>query len=71
MVTNMVINGMHSVMGSNLRLTESRLSMEEYVCKSWEQKCENESEADRLCVQIRELCESRDRCERTFLKKGV
>jgi len=71
MITNMGINGMHSVMGRNLRSMESRFSMEVYnVCKIWEQKCENESDADRLSVQIRELCEWRDRCERTLLKKG-
>ncbi len=42
---------MHSDMGRNSILVESRLGMEEYnVCKVWEQKCENESDADRLCV---------------------
>ncbi len=71
MVTSMGINGMCSVMGSNLRLMESRLGMEEYnVCKVWEQKCKNESDAGRLCVQIRELCAWRDSREWAFLEKG-
>ncbi len=44
-------------MGRTLGLMESRFGMEEYdVCKVWEQKCENESDAVRLCVQIR-VCE--------------
>ncbi len=57
MVTKMGINGMHSVMGRNLTLMESRYNMEEYnMCKVWEQKCENVIDADRLCVPIREVC---------------
>ncbi len=48
-LTNIEINGMDSVMGWNVRLVESRISMEEYnVCKVWEQKCENESDANRV-----------------------
>ncbi len=58
MITNIGINGMLSVMCRNLRLMESRLGMEEYyVCKVWKQKCENRSDADRLWVERRELCE--------------
>ncbi len=42
---------MHSDMGRNIRLMESRFGMEGYnVCKVWEQKCDNGSDADRLCV---------------------
>ncbi len=53
MVTKNGKNWMHSVTGRNLGLMESRFGMEEYdVCKVWEQ----ESNDDRLCVQIRELC---------------
>ncbi len=45
-------------------LIESGFGMEKYnMCKIWEQKCENESDAGRLCVQLGELCERRDRCE--------
>ncbi len=47
MVTKMGINGMHSVMGRNLRLMESRFGMEECnVYKVWGQKCDNERNAD-------------------------
>ncbi len=57
MVTNMEINGMHSIVGENIRLMEPRFGVELYnVCKVYKQKCENKSDADRLCVQIRELC---------------
>ena len=39
MMTNMGINGTHSVMDRNLRSMESRFSMEVYnVCTIWEQK---------------------------------
>ncbi len=47
MITNMGINGMHSVTGRILRLVESWFGMEEYnMCKLWEQKFENESDAN-------------------------
>lgn len=72
-VTRMIanINGMHSVMDWNLRLMESRF--EYNVCnvyKVQEKKCDNESDADKSCVQIRELREQQDKPEWTFLEKG-
>lgn len=70
-ITNMGINGFHSVMGRNFRMMDARFGMNvNNVCKEWEQKCKNENDADRLCVQIRELCEWRDKCDRTFLNRG-
>ncbi len=62
MDTDRGINGMHSVLGINFRLLESRYGVEEYnVCRVWEPKWDNESDAHRLCDPIRELCEWPDR----------
>ncbi len=49
MVTNMWINGMHSVMVRNLRLMESRLAWKNIMCVKWAQKCGNKRDLDRLC----------------------
>ncbi len=37
--------------------------------KIWNHKCDNESDAVRLSVQVRELCGWRDKCNCTFLDK--
>ncbi len=37
--------------------------------KNCNDKCDNESNAVRLNVQVRELCEWRDKCDCTFLDK--
>ncbi len=48
---------------------QSRFKMEEInLLKFWNQRCDNES-AVRLSVQIRELCEWRDKCDCRFLDK--
>ncbi len=58
-IINMVIEGFPSVMGRYIRLMQSRLKMEEMnlfkLCKLWNHKSHNESDADRLGVQVREL----------------
>ncbi len=65
-IINMSIEGFHSVMGSNLILMQSRFKMDESnVLKVWNHKCDNESDAVRLSVQITELC----KCNCTFLDK--
>ncbi len=54
---NMGIEGFHSVMGRNLRLMQSNFKMDERnVLTFWNHKCDNESDAVRLSVQVRELC---------------
>ncbi len=69
-IVNMGIEGVHSVMGRNLRLMQSRFKMDESnVLKFWNHKCNSESDAVRLSVQVRELCGWRDRCNCTFLDK--
>ncbi len=56
-IMNMGIEGFHSVMGRNLRLMPSKFKMaESNVLKFWNHKCDNESDAVRLSVQVRELC---------------
>ncbi len=57
-IINMIIRGFHCVMWRKIRLMQSRFYMEERnVLKSWNHICDNESDAVRLSVQIRELCE--------------
>ncbi len=69
-IINMGIEGFHAVMGSNLRLMQSNFKMDEGdVLKFWNHKCDNESDAVRLSVQVRELCGWRDKCNCTFLDK--
>ncbi len=52
-IINMGIGGFHSVMGSNIRLMQSRFKMEERnVLIFWNYKCDNESDAVRLSVQL-------------------
>ncbi len=69
-IINMGIEGFHSVMGRNIRVMQLRFKMEEKnVLKFWNHKCDNESDALRLCVQVRELCGWRDKCDATFLDK--
>ncbi len=64
----MGIEGFHSVMGRNLRLMQSKFKMDESnVLKSLNHKCDNESDAVRLSVQVREICGWRYKCNCTFL----
>ncbi len=66
----MGIEGFHSVMGGNLRLMQSKFKMDERnVLKFWNHKCDDESDAVRLSVQVRELCGWIDNCNYTFLDK--
>ncbi len=66
----MCIYGFHSVMGRNLRLMQSRFKMEESnVLTFWNHICNNESDAVRLSVQVREMCGRRDKSNSTFLDK--
>ncbi len=67
-IINMGIEVFLFVMGRNIRLMQSRFKMEERnVFKFWNHNCDTESDAVRLSVQVRKLCESRDKCHCTFL----
>ncbi len=69
-IINMGIEGFHFVMGRNIRLMLSKFKMDESnVLEVWNHKCDNESDAVRLSVQVRELCGWRDKCNCTFLDK--
>ncbi len=69
-IMNMGIEGFHSVMGRHLRLMQSKFKMDESnVLKLGNHKCDNESHAVRLSVQVRQLCGWRDKCNCTFLDK--
>ncbi len=62
-ITNVGLNGTHSIMGGNWRHLRSKYRMEECnVMKSWDEKCKNECESVGVCEQIREMCSWRDRC---------
>ncbi len=67
-ITNIGIYGLHSVMGVNKRFLQSKLYMEEInVYEMWKQKVNSENDEVRKSVQIRELCEWRDKFDCTFL----
>ncbi len=56
--------------GENLRLMQSKFKIDESnVFKFWNHKCDNESDAVRLSVQVRELCGWREKCNCKFLNK--
>ncbi len=58
------------LLGRNLRLMQSKFKMNESnVLNILNHKCDNESDAVRLSVQVRELCGWRDKCNCTFLDK--
>ncbi len=49
---------------------QSKFYMEEMdVYEMWKQKVNSESNEVRMSVQIRELCDCRDKCDYTFLTK--
>ncbi len=57
-------------MGANKRFLQSKFYMEEMkVYEMWKQKVNCESNEVRMSVQIRELCEWRDKSDCTFLTK--
>ncbi len=67
-IINIGIEEFHSVMGRTIRLMQSRFKMEERnVLKFWSHKCDNACVI--LSVQVRELCEWRDKYDHTFLDK--
>ncbi len=69
-IISMGIEGFHSVMRRHLRLMQSRFKMDaSNVLKLWNHKCDNESDAVRLGVQVRQLCGRRDKCNCAFLDK--
>ncbi len=66
----MGIYGLYSVMGANKRFLQSKFYMEEMnVYEIWKQKVNSESNEVQMSVQIRELCEWRDKYDYTFLTK--
>ncbi len=69
-IINLGVEGVHPVMGRNLRLMHSKFKMDESnVLRFWNHQCDNGSDAVRLSVQVRELCGWRDKCNCTFLDK--
>ncbi len=69
-IINMGIEGFHSVMERNVRLMQSKFKINESnMLKFWNHKCDNESDAVRLSVQVIELCGWKDKCSCTFLDK--
>ncbi len=69
-ITNVGLNGTHSIMGGNRRHLRSKYGMEECnVMKSWDEKCKNECESVGVYEQIREMCSWRDRCGMALFNK--
>ncbi len=69
-IPNMGIYGLHSVMGANKRFPQSIFYMEEMnVYEMWKHQVNSDDEV-RMSVQLRELCECRDKCDYIFLTKN-
>ncbi len=69
-MTNVALNGTHSIIGSNWRHWRSKYGMEQCnVIKSWDEKCKNECESVRVFEQIREMCSWRNKCDMTLFNK--
>ena len=69
-ITHIGINGFLLIMDANERCLESQFCMDEKLCHDmWNCKVVKEGEESRLCVQIRELCEWRDKCDDSFLSR--
>ncbi len=63
-ITNMGSYDLHSVIGADKTFLQSKFYMEEInVYEMWKQKVNSESDEVRMSVQIRELCEWRDKCD--------
>ncbi len=53
-ISNVGLNGTHSIMGGNWRHLRSKYGIEECnLVKSWDEKCKNDCESVRVCEQIR------------------
>ncbi len=66
----MGIYGLHSIMGANKRFLQSKFYMEEMnVYEMWKQIVNSKSDEVWMSVQIRELCEWRDKCDCTFQQR--
>ncbi len=69
-ITNVGLNGTHSIMGGNWRHLRSQYGMEEYnIMKGWDEMFKNECESVRVCEHIREIFIWRDMCDMTFFVK--
>ncbi len=69
-ITNVGLNGTHSIMGGKWRHLRSKYGVEECnIMKSWDEKCKNECESVGVCEQIREMCSWRDRCGIALINK--
>ncbi len=67
-ITNMGSNGLLSVMEANKRFLQSKLYVDEMNVYEMSMQKIN-SESDEVRMNVRELCEWRDKCDCTFLTK--
>ncbi len=69
-VSMMGVNGLYSVLVANYRVLCNKYGMNlNNIMKMWNEKCANEEEIIRKCVQVRELCEDSDGCVTSILCK--
>ena len=62
-ISMMGVNGLYSVLGANYRILCTKYNMNvNNVRNAWSEKCVIQEEIIRMCEQVRELCEVRDRC---------
>lgn len=70
-ISNMGRHGTHSIMGANYRHFKYKYDMNVLnVNQSWKNICENNCEIVRVCEQVKELIDMRDRCVSGVLNRG-
>ncbi len=70
-ISMMGVNGLCSVLGANYRVllcTKYCMNLNN-IMKVWNERCANEEDIIIKCEQVRELCEVRDRCVTSILKR--
>ncbi len=69
--SNMGLYGSHSIMGANFKHLNRKYYMDESnVYSKWKYVCVNNEELIRICMQIKELINMRDRCMNGIFKRG-
>ncbi len=69
-ISMMGVNGLYSVLGVNYRVLCTKCSMNlNNVMNVWNGRCISEKEIIRICEQVRELYEVRERCGTSILNK--
>ncbi len=70
-INNIDQYGSHSIMGDNFKHLNRKYGMNEsYMYSKWKHVCVNNEELIRICMQLKELINMRDRCMNGLFKRG-